>query len=168
MQCKPSKSFLASSSELKGDREQFEIFISRKNKQTVQDGIFLELVIWEDFLSALSKTRSQDEYNLAIANCDIFLCLAHTKVGQYTNEEFLVALETFKDSDRPLIWTYFKDAAVNMSRITPEIMTLLNFKQQLSDMEHFYQNYADGNDLLRQFGEQLLKVLPRLTGGDPR
>lgn len=49
-----------------------------------------------------------------------------------------------------------------MSRITPEILTLLNFKQKLSDMGHFYQPYDDANDLLRQFGDQLTKLLPSL------
>nr|MDJ0705416.1 COR domain-containing protein [Leptolyngbyaceae cyanobacterium MO_188.B28] len=160
------KIFLASSSELKADREQFEIFINRKNKETIKTGVFLELVLWEDFLNAMSKTRSQDEYNSAIASCDVFVSLFHTKVGQYTEEEFLTALQTFKDSDRPLIYTYFKDTAINVSSITPEIMTLLNFKQQLSDMGHFYQNYADTNDLIRQFGDQLVKFLPQLTGTD--
>ena len=66
------KIFLASSSELKEDRQQFEIFIDRKNKEWVDKGIFLELIIWEDFLDALSKTRLQDEYNQAIRDA-IFL-----------------------------------------------------------------------------------------------
>jgi hypothetical protein len=158
------KIFLASSAELKADREQFEIFLNRKNKELIKTGVFLELVIWEDFLAALSKTRSQDEYNKAIQTCDVFVILAYTKVGQYTEEEFMVALETFKNSDKPLIFTYFKDAAINMSSITPEIMTLLNFKQKLSDMGHFYQNYRDSTDLKHQFGEQLTKCLPKLTG----
>ena len=110
----------------------------------------------------MSKTRSQDEYNKAISECDVFVLLAYTKVGKYTDEEFLVALEAFKDSDRPLIFTFFKNAAINTGDITPEIMTLLNFKQKISDMGHFYQPYADSNDLKHQFGEQLLKFLPQL------
>ncbi|NEQ51480.1 MAG: hypothetical protein F6K11_15280, partial [Leptolyngbya sp. SIO3F4] len=158
------KIFLASSSELREDRKEFEIFINRENKKYIKDGIFLELVIWEDFLNAMSKTKSQDEYNKAIETCDVFVLLAYTKVGQYTEEEFLTALETFVDTDKPLIFTYFKDATINMSSITPEIMTLLNFKKDLDDMGHFYQNYADSNDLKHQFGEQLVKFLPTLTG----
>ncbi|MEM9449355.1 MAG: COR domain-containing protein [Cyanobacteria bacterium P01_E01_bin.6] len=161
------KIFLASSSELKADREQFELFISRQNNHYFDRGIRLKLVIWENFLNAMSKTRSQDEYNKEIANCDVFVSLFHTKVGQYTEEEFITAVETFKDKDKPLIYTYFKDAAINMSRITPEIMTLLSFKQKLSDMGHFYQHYADINDLKHQFGEQLVEFLPKLTGLDP-
>ena len=68
--------FLASSSELKEDREQFEIFIDRKNKDWNSKGVFLELVIWEDFLDAMSKTRLQDEYKKAIRDCDIFVTLS--------------------------------------------------------------------------------------------
>ena len=46
--------FLASSSELKTDREQFEIFIYRKCKAWFDRGIFLHLEIWEDFLDAIA------------------------------------------------------------------------------------------------------------------
>ncbi|MEL6813764.1 MAG: COR domain-containing protein, partial [Cyanobacteria bacterium J06598_3] len=157
--------FLASSSELREDREQFEIFINRKNKQYIEDGIFLKLVIWEDFLNAMSKTRSQDEYNRAIAeNCDIFLILCHTKVGQYTHEEFTTALETFKSSGRPLIFTYFKSAPVDPTCLKEEDMkTLFEFREQLSGMGHFYQSYADATALKHNFGEELIKFLPKLT-----
>lgn len=54
-----------------------------------------------------------------------------------------------------------------MSSITPEIMTLITFKQKLSKMGHFYQNYADINDLKHQFGEQLVQSLAKLTDIDP-
>ncbi|MDJ0707757.1 MAG: COR domain-containing protein [Leptolyngbyaceae cyanobacterium MO_188.B28] len=161
------KIFLASSSELKADREQFEIFINRKNKETIKTGVFLELALWEDFFNAMSKTRSQDEYNKVISNCDVFVSLFYTKVGQYTEEEFTTALETFKTREKPLIYTYFKNAAINTKDITPEIITLLNFKKKLSDMEHFYQNYDGIDALIRQFGDQLVKFLPQLTGTDP-
>jgi len=74
--------FLASSQELKADREQFEIFINRKNKEWVSKGVFLELVIWEDFVDAMSQTRLQDEYNKVIRECDLFVMLVATRVDQ--------------------------------------------------------------------------------------
>ncbi|MEO1004392.1 MAG: DUF4062 domain-containing protein, partial [Cyanobacteria bacterium J06638_38] len=98
------KIFLASSSELKSDREQFEIFINRKNKEHIKKSIFLELVLWEDFLDAMSSTRLQDEYNKAVADCDVFVSLFHTKVGRYTESEFSKALETFKSNQKPLVY----------------------------------------------------------------
>jgi hypothetical protein len=85
------KIFLASSAELKADREQFELAVNRKNKEWIKQGIFLELIVWEDFLDAVSKTRLQDEYNKTIRECDIFVMLFWTKVGLYTAEEFETA-----------------------------------------------------------------------------
>ena len=64
------------------------IFINRKNKDWAVKGVFLELLVWEDFLDAVSKTRLQDEYNKEIRQCDLFVMLYWTKVGQYTEEEF--------------------------------------------------------------------------------
>ena len=42
---KKIKLFLASSSELKEDRQQFEIFINRKNKLWIDKGIFLCYIV---------------------------------------------------------------------------------------------------------------------------
>ena len=152
--------FLASSAELKDDREQFEIFINRKNKEYIKKEIFLELVLWEDFLDAMSATRLQDEYNKAITECDIFVSLFHTKVGKYTEEEFFKALETFKENNKPFIYTYFKDTPINMSKITPEILSLLNFREKLKELGHFQTIYADINDLKHKFEQQLIKLNP--------
>ena len=157
------KIFLASSSELVDDRREFEIFISRKNKEYMKNNIYLELVLWEDFTDAMSATRLQDEYNKAIADCDIFLSLFHTKVGMYTEEEFTKALEIFKKNGKPIIYTYFKDAAINMSEINDQILSLLNFKKKLSTLGHFFTTYKEINDLKFQFSEQLVKILPKLT-----
>jgi hypothetical protein len=98
-----TKIFLASSSELKEDRIEFEIFISRKNKDLVNRGVFLEITMWEDFLDAMSQTRLQDEYNKAIRDSDIFVMLFSTKVGQYTEEEFETAFGQFKVTKKPVL-----------------------------------------------------------------
>ena len=162
------KIFLASSTELKDDRREFEVFINRKNKEYVEkEHIFLKLVLWEDFIDAMSQTRLQDEYNKAIEDCDIFVSLFHTKVGKYTEEEFERAFKTFKVDNKPFIYTYFKDEAVNMGQISDRIVTLLDFKKKLSDLGHFYTNYDDINELKYKFSEQLIKVLPILTGVSP-
>jgi tetratricopeptide (TPR) repeat protein len=152
--------FLASSAELESDREQFEIFISRKNREYIKKEIFLELVIWEDFLDAMSATRLQDEYNKAIAECDIFVSLFHTKVGKYTEEEFFKAFATFKENNKPFIYTYFKDTPISMSKITSEILSLLNFREKLRELGHFYTIYSDVNDLKYKFDQQLIKLNP--------
>ena len=147
------KIFLASSSELKEDREQFEIFIYRKCKEYKEEGIFLELVIWEDFIDAMSQTRLQDEYNKAITDCDIFVSLFFTKVGKYTEEEFLKAWETFKVNNKPLIYTYFKDEDIKIGEIREDdILSLLNFKKRLKDKGHYPTGYTSIDSLKNHFG----------------
>jgi hypothetical protein len=154
------KIFLASSSELRNDREQFEIFINRRNKSWVEKGIFLKLIIWEDFIDALSKTRLQDEYNKAIRDSDLFVMLFFTKVGKYTEEEFETAFGNYKKTDKPLIFTYFKDAPINTGSANKNDLTSLwAFQEKLKKLGHFQTKYESIKDLLFQFGQQLDKLV---------
>lgn len=152
------KIFLASSSELADDRRQFEILINRKNKAWVEKGVFLELVLWEDFLDALSQTRLQDEYNRAIRGCDLFVTLFFTKVGQYTEEEFETAFGQFKATNKPFIFTYFKDAPISTGALDEGVLSLLQFKKKLDSLGHFYTVYKNIEDLQLKFGQQLDKL----------
>lgn len=152
------KLFLASSSELEADRRQFEIFINRKNKDWVGKGVFMELVIWEDFLDAVSQTRLQDEYNQAIRGCDIFVMLFFTKVGKYTEEEFKTAFGQFKATHKPFIFTYFKDAPISTGALNDDVLSLLQFKKKLDALGHFYTVYKNIEDLQLKFGLQLDKL----------
>jgi hypothetical protein len=153
------KIFLASSAELKEYRKEFEIFIGRKNKEWVDKGVFLELVIWEDFLDAMSQTRLQDEYNKAIRDCDLFLMLFWTKVGQYTEEEFETAFGQFKSTNKPFIFTYFKDAEISVSRANKNnLMSLWAFQEKLSALGHFYTVYKNVDELKFKFNQQLDKL----------
>jgi hypothetical protein len=163
MSVNTKKIFLASSSELKEDREQFEIFINRKNKDWKGKGVFLELILWEDFLDAMSRTRLQDEYNKAIQDCDIFVMLFWTKVGQYTGEEFEAAFGQFKVTNRPLIFTYFKQAEI-VADITrqDDLMSLWGFQEKLSALGHFYTIYKNIDELKFKFNQQLDKLASNL------
>jgi hypothetical protein len=151
--------FLASSAELKEDREQFEIFISRKNKEWIEKGVFLHLIVWEDFLDALSQTRLQDEYNKAIRECEIFVMLFCTKVGQYTEEEFETAFGQFKSTHKPFIFTYFKDAEISTGSANKrDLMSLWVFQEKLDKLGHFYTVYKNIDELKFKFNQQLEKL----------
>ncbi|MBN7809652.1 hypothetical protein J0A68_01705 [Algoriphagus sp. H41] len=152
--------FIASSSELKEDRDQFRLFISTENDRLHKKGLYLELVQWEYFLDAISDTRLQSEYNAAIRSCDIVLCLFFTKVGKYTAEEFDTAYEIFKDQGKPRIWTYFKNAQINTGAITEEINTLLAFKKKIGDLGHFHTEYSNIDNLINKYRSQLDLLLP--------
>lgn len=151
--------FLASSEELKDDREKFEQFIGRKNKILNEHGQFIKLVIWEDFIVVMSKTRLQDEYNKAIRESDIFVMLFANKVGKYTREEFETAFGQFKETNKPRIYTYFKKAPVIVDDIPREdIQSLWDFQDRLKILGHFWTKYDNSDDLIYQFNEQLEKL----------
>ena len=151
--------FLASSAELEADRKEFEIFIGRKNKDWFDRGVFLELIVWEDFLDAVSKTRLQDEYNKAIRECDVFVMLFFTKVGPYTEEEFETAFGQFKATNKPFIFTYFKHAEISTgSANTSDLMSLRAFQDKLKALGHYQTVYETVDGLKLHFGQQLDKL----------
>ncbi len=155
------KIFLASSSELREDRDEFERYFLQQNHGLRKRGVYLEIIRWENFLDAMSETRLQDEYNQAIRDCDIFVSLFFTKTGKFTEEEFDTAHRQFKETKKPLIYTFFKNAPVHTGSINDEILSLLNFKKKLSDLGHFHTGYGNIEHLKRQFKDQLDKLLEK-------
>ena len=151
------KIFLASSEELKDDRREFEVFISRTNNAWVSQGVFLKLVLWEDFLDALSPTRLQEEYNREIRTCDVFVMLFFTKVGRYTEEEFETAVGQFQATHRPFIFTYFKTAPNTAARA--DLQSLWAFQDKLKALGHFQTEYANVAELQLHFSQQLDKLV---------
>ena len=115
--------FLASSAELREDRDGFDLYFRQQNDQLRKKGFYLEIVRWEIFLDAMSETRLQDEYNKAIRDCDVFVSLFFTKTGKFTDEEFDVAHRQFKNSGKPLIYTFFKNADIKTGSARKEDLT---------------------------------------------
>ena len=152
--------FLASSSELREDRDAFDLYFRQQNDQRGKEGIYLEIVRWENFLDAMSETRLQDEYNQAIRRCDIFVCLFFTKTGKFTEEEFDVAHRQFKQTQRPFIYTFFKTAGINIDEVREEdLISLRRFQKKLKDLEHFYTKYSDVENLKLRVRDQLDKLI---------
>ena len=152
--------FLASSAELKDDREAFERYIGRRNKDWVDKGVFLRLVHWEDFLDAMSRTRLQDEYNRAARECEIFVMLYGTKAGPYTEEEFEAAFGQFKATGKPFVYTYFKDAPITTgSADRKALASLWAFQDKLKALGHFQTTYRNVEGLQLHFSQQLDKLV---------
>jgi len=143
--------FLASSNELKSERELFEIEIYRKGKAWFDRGIFLNLLIWEDQSAAISQGRSQDEYNKLVRESDFFVLLAHTHLGRYSNEEFEICYDQFKKTGKPKIFTYFKDTDDPEPSIT-------EFKNRLKGIDHFFASFSGFDALWNSFNKELEKL----------
>ena len=154
------KIFLASSSELKEDRDAFDLHFRQANDRLFKKGIYLKILRWETFLDAISETSLQDEYNKEVRNCDIFASLFQMKTGQYTEEEFDVAHRAFKDSGKPLIYAYYMETNIsNDKRLRENFMSLWSFQGKLSGLGHYPTHYTSIEDLLLQFLGQLDKMI---------
>lgn len=144
--------FLASSNELKSDREDFVWKINRKNKILKHRKLFLNLDVWEDMSAKMSPTRSQDEYNKVIKNGDLFVLLAYNKVGMYTAEEFETAYGAFSVSEKPLFLPISKTIHLNQNQVYKCLkIDLLEIKQYESfEFEQsnngVVRNITQGND----------------------
>jgi hypothetical protein len=150
-----SRIFIASSSELETDRNAFREFLSVENDRLHKKDVYLELVQWEHFLDAVSETRLQDEYNEELKTCDILVCLFYSKAGKYTLEEFETALRQFKETGKPLIYTYFKKGAPEPGSQDEQGHDLVKFKRRLAEIGHFHTVYDGIGDLKYQFRKQL-------------
>lgn len=149
------KIFLASSSELKQERDIFREFISLLNDRGHHKGVYLQLVQWEYFLGSLSQSGKQADYNEALKQCQLVVCLFYTKAGKYTQREFDVALQQFKETGSPLIFTYFKSGAPPPAPDDEQALELERFKKRLIDLRHFYTVYKNIDDLKNHFLQQL-------------
>lgn len=147
--------FLASSAELDTDKEQVEVFISRKNKDYNKKRLFIELTTWKDFISAMTEEHSQDKYNQYIRSCDITVFLFHTKLGRFTKEEFDTACRSFLNSrshfKKPLIYTFFKNDR-------DESIEISDFRIYIDKLEHFYDTYHSMEELFIKLNTQLDKL----------
>ncbi|MES2788543.1 MAG: COR domain-containing protein [Planctomycetota bacterium] len=158
---KTIKIFLASSAELREDRDAFDLHFRQQNDHFKDQGVYLQIVRWEHFLDAMSKTRLQDEYNKALRDCDIVVSLYRTKVGKFTEEEFDVAWTTFSATDKPKIYTYFRSFQLTGDEIeskSADLKSLERFKKRLTKLGHFPTSYTDAEHLKRQFRDQLTQL----------
>ena len=154
------KIFLASSSELKEDRDAFELHFLRKNKDFCRQGFEVDVIRWETFLDAMSETRLQDEYNEAVRDSDFFVSLFKTKTGKYTAEEFDIAHTAFRDSGKPRIYTYIMqvDGPYDM-RLRGDLNSRWDFEEKLKNLGHYPTYYTSIEDLKLQFQQQLDKLI---------
>jgi hypothetical protein len=141
--------FLASSNELKPEREQFELAVYRKCKTWFEKGIFLHLDIWEDGPTAMSIAGTQNAYNDLVKRADIFVMLVWNKLGIYSAEEFETAFGQFISTQKPFIFTYFKTPTIDAEG------SLHQFKEKLGQLKHFHSDFTDYNDLWNQLNKEL-------------
>ncbi len=111
---KTIKIFVASSNELKSERDAFDVLVNQFNSQFRHKAIFIELVKWENLDASMGEEHKQTEYNNKLKECDLCVVLFWKKYGEYTESELLKAYERFSRGEKPYkLHVYFKNAAIS-------------------------------------------------------
>jgi hypothetical protein len=144
------KIFLASSPELDADKEQVELFISRKNKDYQKKMIFLELSTLKDFNSAMWEEHSEEKQNFHLFDIAIFLF--QTKLGWLPIEEFNTVHQAFIKStslsNKPMIYSFFKNDA-------KETFDFLEFKNYAETNILNYKVFASLEELFIELSSEI-------------
>lgn len=142
------KVFLASSEELKDERDRFGDLIRQLCDIFLPFGIYIKLFRWEDKDPCYNNVRKQDEYNAWIRQSDIFVCLFYTRAGEYTLEELNVAKQESEQRKLPKLMIFMRD-------LKPDEMEDANltlFKRRVDEeWKHFWRNYPTTDKLHLDF-----------------
>ncbi|MGL4943698.1 MAG: tetratricopeptide repeat protein [Thermoguttaceae bacterium] len=144
--------FLASSEELKSDRNEFSDLVLQLNDLFERRQIQIKLKRWEHLDASMGTSHKQEEYNNVIRECEMAMVLFWTKFGDYTKDEFETAYNELKAGRNPQkIYVFFKDAV-------PEEMheELKNFRGSFDTAYgHFYGKFSNVDTMRLQFLLQL-------------
>ncbi|HEX3019251.1 MAG TPA: SUMF1/EgtB/PvdO family nonheme iron enzyme [Chitinispirillaceae bacterium] len=162
------KIFLASSGTLAEERNAIDKLIAGENKRLIENGIFLNLVIWEELLKSFDPERIQNRFNEELLSCDVVIALFFDKVGLFTLEEFQIAYKAFKEVMKPrFVYVFFKKAQIDIDAVNPDEITKLRMlKRRIEKVEQIYCAYSSVEDLLIQLKQQLELILAVTTQAD--
>ena len=154
--------FLASSDELKNDRNSFHSLVASLDEIFEPRGYRIRCRRWEDFSAFCTGTRTQDDYNRIVRASDICICMFHRKAGEYTIEEFNQALDEYvKNQSHPKTFVYIR--ALIEGEMEDE--ALKRFKEDLFDrVGHYWCNYATDDAMKLHFVMQLERIIPSVSG----
>ena len=154
--------FLASSDELKNDRNSFHSLVASLDEIFEPRGYRIRCRRWEDFSAFCTGSRTQDDYNRIVRASDICICMFHRKAGEYTIEEFNQALDEYvKSQSHPKTFVYIR--ALIEGEMEDE--SLKRFKEDLFDrVGHYWCNYATDDAMKLHFVMQLERIIPSVSG----
>ena len=104
------KIFIASSSEMRTERLEIVDLLMDLNDKYEDAGIKFEPVIWEYMDSSMRETRKEDDYLKEMVKCQICIVMFWRTLGEYTVEEFDVALKEMQaNKDIKGVYLLFKE-----------------------------------------------------------
>lgn len=163
---KTIKVFIASSEELKQERDAISAMIPHINSTLKPRDIEIYPEMWEYLDSSMGVKHKQEEYNDVLKTCELCLVMFWTRFGEYTKIELDTAYNELKAGRNPQkLYVYFKE--VDLESITPE---LKEFKDNMASYErqgHFYRSFKNIDtvklDFLIQFEKYQNTILQGFT-----
>ena len=141
--------FLASSAELRKDREKFADFVMDLQKHYSNRGIGFQMEKWEYLDPTYNGRRKQDEYNDVIKKSDVFVALFHNKAGKYTLEEFDLAVRECQTRQLPL-FIYFREQTF-FDKLKNGTEGLKPITDRIANLQHFWGSYGTNDKLHLDF-----------------
>lgn len=157
---KELKIFIASSGEMKEEREKIEAEIRRRNDD-LQGALYLKPILWEQELQAIQKDVFQATLNKELLSSDVAVVMIYKNVGQFTLEEFHEAHKSLKAGNKPRkMYVYFKKFTPTYEELEDEEFLAhnkkrLELKKEIKQHEDIYNEVANTNELLYHFSKQL-------------
>ena len=136
---KKIKIFLASSiTDLEVDRKAIGDFFTQLNNIYIDRGIYFQLVKCDTYDNAIAKDGKQAQYDKEIRESELCFVMFFKKVGDYTKHEFEVALDAYKNCEKPKIVVYFKYVE-NGEEATAEVKAFMLTLDK--ELKHYYNSY---------------------------
>ncbi|MBQ0082387.1 MAG: DUF4062 domain-containing protein, partial [bacterium] len=127
MENRTIKIFISSSCELSAERKALAEFATEVNNIWCDKGITVIPVEWEFVDPGLNGGSKQDEYNQEIDECVRCVVMFATKVGKYTKEELVYALQRAKEGKNPKrVNVLFKYSDVKELEKYPDVKGVYN------------------------------------------
>ena len=135
--------FIASPGDLASERKVFKDTIDSLNAGFA-DGAGVKFIplAWEDVLATTGR-RTQSVIDREIEQCDLFILALHRRWGQpapdskfssYTEEEFQLALNRWKETKSPEVLVFFKSVDnASIADPGPELAKVLTFRKNLEE-----------------------------------
>lgn len=137
---KKVKIFLASSiDDLRDDRLEVGDYFRQLNEIYFESGIHFSLVKCEDYDNSVALSGKQSEFDNEIRDSALCFFLFFKKVGNYTKHEFEVALESYKEKNKPRIVTYFKYVN-SIEEAQGEVRAFMSMLD--AELHHYYNVYG--------------------------
>lgn len=161
---KTIKIFVASSEELKAEREMIASLANDLSTKLEKVGIQVIAVEWENLDASMGEPHKQEEYNEKLRECEMCMVLYWTKFGMYTKTELDTAYkEKIAGNNPQKVWVYFKEIGNSTKEPSEE---LKEFRDSFpTKYGHFYTPFANFDTLKAHFLLQFMEYQSQALQG---